>query len=820
MTGGTGDVRVPQRPHRVAALASLVSVLVALFAWAEIFALTHRLAESRARYVDANVFNGDFQTFDPIRRLFAGEVLFRDFDVYLGIGPTLATALATWVCGGDFRASLYAVMFLCVSLHGFVVFLAGRLCGLGWGLASLVALALVQLVLLKTSPCLPLWFVEWHRSVVLDVAQPAGSILGIRSALAPLMVSLLALTWRWWQASGQHADRRRVIVTGVCAGCGFLWSNDSGLPFAAAILGTLAVVWLRDRRPVAVVRNLALAVIVTGFTSLVLLTVVTGGTPQEWFRFNFLGVARDQFWYYVGDKVLVWHDIPVGRENIAAVVCLAWIAVRQYRRAEATRASLLIPLLGSVFLTGVLSQVGGAIQTRYGRPIERLLLIVLPFVVADICRVVWQTVVHRRSASPAGAEPSLATDSSNRSPSILGLLVRTTAACGLALIWWSTRPDWQAAFDKRPVHTPGNYFVWDRPQGAYSNYYAKTISVGETLFQEFSRDAVPPRERVFSTYVSYLDLTTESFNPSRHDQIIHALGPDRRTRYQTALESSNTRYAATPRRDRFVFEPWLRCVNWPVYEHLLRHFDPVFTTDDSVVWRRRGIRRDWLGKPGPVDVTRHGSACYELRFDIPADDQERLRDKALVLIEFDYETARVPGAGFQGLLRQHLIAQDISVPFRYRDPCLNWGLPVGRGHAAFAVDGTRHSANVIFLNLDPAPLSRLEIRNVTRTVLVPLELIDDFPEESLWATSWTDGGTVKSGIMGNSIILQQPRDSRHLRSGDELEFSGSGRRRIVAVDKNRIDVDGPPLDPARDGFPHPVRVLNPQWRGAPLPPAP
>ena len=823
MTDTPSESLALNRPKLTANVGHLLNAGVTLLAWGEILRITHLMSQYRARYLNAMVFNGDFQTYDPIRRLFSGEILFRDFDVYLGIGPTLLTAVTTYFSGGDFGASLYAAMFLCVAFHGFTLFVTAYLCGLGLAASSLVALVCVQLILLKHSPVLPDVLVAGHEAIALHLVRPASSILGVRTAVAPVLVAIMAITWRWWQTPSSIGDRRRAVAVGLFAGVGSLWSNDSGLPFAVSVMMTLTLFWLQDRRWISLAKNSLLSMGVAGLTAGCLLTLVTWGYPHEWFSFNFLGVARDQFWYFVGKKVLTWRDIPFHWESAVSMICLGWLAVRHNRRTNPCRTSLLIPLLATAFLAGLLSQTGGAINPRYNRPTVRLLTVIGPYVLVDFSIVAWLFLRRRwTTLGRSGCDPALAPPHSTWNwTGIAASGIRAAMACGIGSVWWMKTPAWQSTYANLPVHKTGNYFHWEHPRGDLTNQFSKTMACSQHLKDEFTRENVPVRERIFSTYVSFLDIATDALNPSRHDLIIHALGADRRARYLENFKRSNVRYVCTPRRDDFEFEVWARCLNWAFYEHLFRHFDPAFTTDTSIVWKRRPTRREWIGQPGPVELIAHGSACIEIRFEIPKEERQNIRDKAIVLIEFDYETTRSPGAAFQGLLRQHLVAFDVSSRFiPPLEHCLTWGLPIGKGHAAFPVDGSCSSSNVLFLNLEPAQFSQLKVHNAKRTVLVPREVIDDFPEELLWATSWSDGGAVKSGILGNSLILERPRDSRHLRPGDELEFPGSGRRRIVAIDKNRIDVDGAPLDPAQDGFPHAVRILNPQWRGEPLPSAP
>jgi hypothetical protein len=49
----------------------------------------------------------------------------------------------------------------------------------------------------------------------------------------------------------------------------------------------------------------------------------------------------------------------------------------------------------------------------------------------------------------------------------------------------------------------------------------------------------------------------------------------------------------------------------------------------------------------------------------------------------------------------------------------------------------------------------------------------------------------------------------HIEVGDQLVFSGSGTRRVTAVDGAVVHVEGAPLDPLRDGNPRVVRFAAP-----------
>lgn len=55
--------------------------LAALFVW--MAAVRGTVAAADLTY---NITNGDFQNYNPVRRMLAGQVPYRDFTVYLGVG--------------------------------------------------------------------------------------------------------------------------------------------------------------------------------------------------------------------------------------------------------------------------------------------------------------------------------------------------------------------------------------------------------------------------------------------------------------------------------------------------------------------------------------------------------------------------------------------------------------------------------------------------------------------------------------------------------------------------------------------------------------
>jgi len=63
-------------------------------------------------YANFYPINGTFQNYNPARRLLAGQIPYKDFNDYLGMGHLYLGTIATALFGGDYQGSLQAFSFL------------------------------------------------------------------------------------------------------------------------------------------------------------------------------------------------------------------------------------------------------------------------------------------------------------------------------------------------------------------------------------------------------------------------------------------------------------------------------------------------------------------------------------------------------------------------------------------------------------------------------------------------------------------------------------------------------------------------------------
>lgn len=92
------------------------NILRRLAPWAALLILLAGFAVVRGLedcfVIDYNITNGDFQNYNPVRHLLAGQAPYADFTVYLGAGELYGMAAILLLVGNTFARSMFAAEFL------------------------------------------------------------------------------------------------------------------------------------------------------------------------------------------------------------------------------------------------------------------------------------------------------------------------------------------------------------------------------------------------------------------------------------------------------------------------------------------------------------------------------------------------------------------------------------------------------------------------------------------------------------------------------------------------------------------------------------
>ena len=814
-------------------------ILIALL-W--IGAVAHLRAAWRSQIGDFWPINGDFQTFNPAERWLSGERFGVDFDAYLGLGPTALSTAAIALAGGSYGPSLYAVSFLCVFLAALAAMLIARLAQAKPLVIACSGVLVAQAIFPRMDRWLPRPCRHGFRELWTELVLPGNSLLGLRYLIAILIAAAVGLWFRNYLLPDSALSQRgtspqdlsvagsrqrlnwntgwlsRSLLFGVLAGMAFPWSNDFGPTTAAALIATVGLCSFRD---LSWPRWILAGLIVTGLTALacgVLMAAVTIGHPEEWFRYNFIGVAGDQAWYFLGVKVFFLRDVLRTPSFWVGLIAVLILLIDSRRFPFQASSPLFLIVMLSSWLSMSLRLLGGNAADRIFYPLWFSLLLITPYLAQ---RLLLSGLVWLRSRR------NEQTDS------------LSTAA---QMEQWSTLPHWQRSRCvtavtllviqsvalvslKHPLLTPVDPIVqaqWFRVPEldcSLSEHFSKLDAIGREWKEEFDRQGLPAHGRSWSTYRSAIERIVGAAPDVPDDYLIHALGSQRRAQHTDRFIATAPRRVSTIRLDLTHWEQWLRHENWDFYRELITRYEPCDRSIYHLHWEPRKsplvppavtatvdfatlhpnqveltLRvSDETGvmpaPPQPTDADRKTDAMPDLAR--PPDVQ----DDIIVEVELEYATARSANFLTRRALQQFLMIVDLERYYWFNDAQdqmkVHWGLPLGEHRVRFPVELPAGSQRKLLVWIRPDELSRVEVKSVSARPMIRKRDIDDWPLTRLRASRWTDADWDRGIGRPGTDLASDPLSrsvARSVGNGDHPPAADQAAQAPVSGDNHSIPV--------------------------------
>ncbi|KPC49360.1 hypothetical protein [Amantichitinum ursilacus] len=532
-------------PSPLSRSAVLAAYAVAAFwlIWIVLFALTVT--------VDLPFFHidGAFQTASGLYRLNAGLFPGRDFLPYLGVGPLYLMFVPFKLLGANLAAST-ATAWIATLLSGTlasatVMHLATgqRRFAVSFALGStlfLLPLALIKLWLPHTLESLP----QFLQAVYI----PGDSLRPLRAFAPYLMVLLYSAA-----APRLRSAWSQTLGMAVLAGAMLLWSNDYAYP-TALVFGLLFVFVLLPRVGGGWAHRFAYAIAAL-LVWFVLLAVLTAGSPLNMLSYNFLDVAKDQWWLFAPyddtsriyslaeARKVVYPAIRIPLLILLAVSVLAW---RRHNR----RLELLAALGWTTYGGGMLASIGGHLVDGYFSAFMLwTYLTCIGLVISLVPRI----------AGRALAEPRIWRG-------MLGAvaLVSLVLAGAQGVRWRSDTA--RAAADTSRFYIPelGGYL----PE-TWRSYIQLARNFKGTVIEE---------------YWGLFSATRRSFSGWHVDAVIHAMG-SQRAKAAAALPDADLMIST--RTDFHPAQQWSMAHDYWFYRELALHRKVIGYSPATVIWTRK-----------------------------------------------------------------------------------------------------------------------------------------------------------------------------------------------------------------------------------------
>lgn len=522
--------------------------VLSLFAADVVFWIAVRLAGAVTLPLDFNGFptDGPFQTFNPLRRIAAGQHGGVDFQFFHGLGvPYLLYPLYAL-----FGKTLYAAE-------------------LSREIISVFAFALAVMAIVYAAsrdvPATIVWTVAGlglYQTVFQPLAIAWNSMLGLRST-APVIFAAVLL----WPAR----TRTRTIGCGLALALSLALGSEQGLSVivAFAAMQMLLAMKRRTLRPLAE----GAASVTMGIGAYLLFLLIAGGPTgcRNALRYAFKDVPGDQFWYFGSPPnafLSRWLDVvtePYFMSAIVFTLTATAVVVVWFWLASAPEDEGALHAVAVLLIYGLLS---GAAYLGIAGPANRLPMLRAVFF-ALLALAAHFTVRYLRDGSSAARR-----------------VVRISIYVFVLLV--VIADVWMSVLDVDTLVVPRyRTYVAAGKHPRLSTRWQWDLAIAHHVIG--APGGVKPR--IWSTFAGQIQSDYAVFNPS-FDYIIHALGEENRRAYLDTFRGTKPEYVETMRRSLFSYEDWLRAMHWDFYSEVLHHYTLVAISSHSLWWK--------LGRAAPL----------------------------------------------------------------------------------------------------------------------------------------------------------------------------------------------------------------------------
>ena len=509
------------------------------------------------------IMNGDFQNYNPVRHLLAGQVPYRDFTVYLGAGELYSVGGLLLVLGNSFGRSMFATNF-CTWFYFELLVLAVCLVVIGTARAVRAAALALCSVFFAYVQGANLPFAGQVNTLLSYAAANGNSARMMRSAALTLAVLVILLGLHFWQQDTSRRLLAPAVLVPFAAGFFVPWSNDmGGAAYISIALGYGLYLIRLYRSSIGKIVVQTLRYIVTSVVGLgVSVLLISWGHPLAWLR-QTRGTSAYQTWYYgntLSDRVCSMADLHwPGAAVFCLVAALAFaigIFVCRSKRSAVLAAGGFALTLGMVLWNLLYGMVSASNNGPTGGA-AALAAVLAPACIIKAVLLVCQKVSFPQVAAhivPAGC-------------AVLGAAVLAVGMAGQV--------------QTRIGGHEGYTFVPEL--GGWIGDQAEKLATEKEL---------TAGKRLFGTYSSALEAMTGQLQPTGTDYIIHALGDRQRLAYLQTFQQGNFDIVVTPSPKVAPPERWSRNANWWFYRELYRYWQPVANTFQSggmhLFWERTG----------------------------------------------------------------------------------------------------------------------------------------------------------------------------------------------------------------------------------------
>ncbi len=532
----------------------------------------------QALLIPINHSDGAFQTASAVLRISIGEIPGRDFLTYLGVGLNYIVSFLSILLGSSLTDTVTAshlIVFLSLWIMYFTILICVFPRQLFFNILTISGFLTVLSITVNA---------KFEIGIFHFISGPGNSLLPLR-ALLPYL--LIIISYRIFLKPCYSS--RDAILLGMTAGVGVLWSNDYAYT-SPALFSVLFLVCLMLKNNNSKFKLIAIYSISALLSAIVYYILATGLSPLTMIRYNFFDVRPDQWWYFAPYS----HNYRIlGIRNFISVfshINLIWMPIlfAAFFTLGVTKKStplLILSFIGwALFLSGILTSVGGHYFTRYFWPCFFYIKILL------ICAVVF--LIHFVIKQKLTAK--------YQKYAQLWIILLVAVVCSVI----TTKQCFSYIMNKHYYAQNTEKFYYYPPLEGY----IETTWKPYLDFIEGNRKAT-----VLEEYWGIWSSIALQKKSQRVDSCIHALGEERE-KYISLIDSCD--YVITTRNTVASYQNWRLSTNYEFYRKLLQAWTPIFKSPHTIVWSKSNVNR--LTEKVPATISKGGQSlqipCKEPSF--------------------------------------------------------------------------------------------------------------------------------------------------------------------------------------------------------------
>lgn len=624
-----------------------LSIIISIFIYLAMAILS-------SKNIDFIAINGTFQNYNVIRRLLNGQIPYKDFSVYLGLGHLYTGSLFTFIFGNTFSASVIVLKFLSSIV---LIALAYGICKVVFDYNWIIPFLFINIFA---------YIENTQYNYIIHTAFTSGnSARFIRGAILPISIIIFCILYSLI-SKNKNEKKQKILciaIASVVSSIALIWSNDYGISvWLCTYIMTLFIMIIRKYNFFNIIKNIG--IILSGNILIIsgIISIVTKGNLTLWLKKNFLS-AGYQGWYYndPDQKTYYLYEIDL---SIPAILCMILFVYYSFMLIK-NKATLYSCKRYGIFAFSTLCCLAATNEYKLlgggNEGIPEVISIVTVSII--VCELISIFSMYLCNSDEVTKNKCIKILKPIYICSISILIVLNV----ISICFINSKIDMDESKDLQYVEKLGGnlYECYDNVMHA----------------EEYIKD-----KTIFSIYASFSEIMNDTFQPTGIDYIIHCLTDEQREYYLDTFKKENPECVVTINENYTPHGYWIQNANWFFYREVYMNYHKQNNNTYSIFWEKN---TSYDNNIYTDNIKIQNSKINEYTYSIDVQTDDSVNGIADVYIEYESYILKSP---LSFLMHNNVVG--ISMPKQNNDentlfswalkPTSNEYIPVyiknGKGH--------------------------------------------------------------------------------------------------------------------------------------------